>query len=131
MMDRASEDGALGRTAPILEQAGRDLQVAAAAVRRAAEAEELRALVRSPAPEFAATQIRALIATRRLWHHGFELGDGDPAWALMMELLASRLEGEVTTVDVLRLATGLDQPTAARWIGRLEAQGLIARAAWP
>lgn len=127
MMDGSGDDGGLGRTVSILEKAGRDLQVAVATVQRAAEAEEFRALVRSPNPEFAAIQIRALIATRRLWHNAFELGDCDPAWALLMELLASRLEGEVTTVDVLGLATGLEWATAARWIGRLEAQGLVAR----
>lgn len=127
MMDGIGDVGALRGTAVALEEAGRELQAAVMRVRRIIDIEELRALARAPNPEFAATQIRALIATRRLWHHGFELGDSDPAWALLMELLASRLEGEVTTVDVLRLATGLKQPTAARWIGRLQARGLIAR----
>jgi hypothetical protein len=127
MMDGTGDAGALGRTVSILAKAGRDLQVAVATVQRAAEAEELRALLRSSSPEFAATQIRALIATRRLWHNAFELGDSDPAWALLMELFATRLEGETATVDVLGWATDLEQATAARWIGRLESQGLVAR----
>lgn len=122
---------ALSRTAQNLQDAGRELQEIVARLRRLAEAEELRALAAQGLTEIGAAQVRAVIAARRLWRECMGQGEGDPAWALLMELLARRLEGRPVTMNALGEAAGLAPTTSLRWIARLLARGLIARRAHP
>jgi len=121
----------LSRTAQNLEDAGRELQEIVARLRRLAEAEELRRLAAAGPGDISAAHVRAVIAVRRLWSECVDLADGDPAWALLMELLARRLEGRSVTTNALGQAAGLRPTTALRWIATLQDRGLIARRTHP
>jgi MarR family protein len=115
-----------------LEWAAGALHDAAARLRRLAEAEELRALAAEGGPEANAAQVRALVAARRLWGDATGLGHGgDPAWAILMELLARRLEGRRIAIGALAEAADLAPTTSLRCLARLRAAGLIARRPHP
>lgn len=114
-----------------LQEAGRELQDVIVRLRRLAEAEELRGLAAAGLGEISAAHIRSVIAGRRLWRESIGVADGDPAWALLMELFARRLEGRPVTVNALGEAAGLAPTTSLRWIGRLHSHGLIARQPHP
>ena len=79
-----------------------------------------------------APEIRQLIRARRLRDKQF--GEGlfeDPAWDMMLDLLAARLEHAEVSVSSLCIAAAVAPTTALRWIARLTAAGMFARAADP
>lgn len=52
---------------------------------------------------------------------------GEPAWDLLLDLFIARLEGKMITVTSACIAADVPVSTALRWIGVLEAQGLVER----
>ncbi|MBB6123202.1 winged helix DNA-binding protein [Sphingobium subterraneum] len=106
------------------------------------------ALFRSPANDFSAfplpdfnenapepidaQQVRALLRARRLRDHIFssELF-ADPAWDIMLDLMAAQLEGTQVSVSSLCIAAAVPPTTALRWIRQLTDRGLLVRQADP
>lgn len=87
--------------------------------------------LRSP-PQMSAEWVRCLIRTRRLREAQFGHGIfADPAWDMLLDLYAARLEGKPVSVSSLCHASAVPATTALRWIRVLEEQGLILRHADP
>lgn len=85
-------------------------------------------LVKPPA----ASRIRHTIAMRRLRDRFFssELF-ADPAWDILLDLTASRLERKSVAVSSLCIAAAVPPTTALRWIRMMTDQGLLERRADP
>lgn len=79
-----------------------------------------------------AAQVRDLLRARRL-RADFLPGDlfADPAWDMMLDLLAARLEHERVSVSSLCIAAAVPPTTALRWIHTLTDKGLVERQADP
>ena len=74
--------------------------------------------------------IRTLLRTRRLRTHFFRSDlFADPAWDMLLDLMAARLEGKQVAVSSLCIAAAVPPTTALRWIGVLTEGGLVARVA--
>lgn len=89
--------------------------------------------VASPdAPPISATQVRDLLRARRI-RADFLPGDlfADPAWDMLLDLLAARLEHERVSVSSLCIAAAVPPTTALRWIRTLTDKGLVERQADP
>ncbi|PXW75886.1 hypothetical protein C7451_10647 [Blastomonas natatoria] len=78
----------------------------------------------------AARLIRQLIAMRRMRDRFFssELF-ADPAWDILLDLTASRLERKSVAVSSLCIAAAVPPTTALRWIRMMTDQGLLERRA--
>ncbi len=76
--------------------------------------------------------IRNLIRVRRLRDRFFpdELF-ADPAWDILLDLMASRLEGTRVSVSSLCIAAAVPATTALRWIKSMTDQGYLERCADP
>lgn len=76
--------------------------------------------------------IRRIIRARRMRdrHLGAELF-ADPAWDMLLDLMAARLEGGAVAVSSLCIAAAVPPTTALRWIGLLTRQGLLDRQSDP
>ena len=75
-----------------------------------------------------AAQLRAVLRARRLRDRF--LGKGlceDPAWDMLLDLYAARLEGRRVSVSSLCIAAAVAPTTALRWITRLTERRLLAR----
>lgn len=82
----------------------------------------------SPDGSLTSARVRAILRARRLRRD--YLGDGlfaDPAWDMLLDLLAARLEGKGVTVSSLCVASGTPPTTGLRWLGVLEDRGLVVR----
>ncbi|HEX8400656.1 MAG TPA: MarR family transcriptional regulator [Allosphingosinicella sp.] len=79
-----------------------------------------------------ASRVRAIIRARRLRDQflGPELF-ADPAWDMLLDLLAARLEGQQVAVSSLCIAAAVPPTTALRWIKALTEQGILVRVADP
>jgi hypothetical protein len=79
-----------------------------------------------------AGMIRSIIRARRLRDHFFrsELF-ADPAWDMLLDLLAARVERQRVAVSSLCIAAAVPPTTALRWIKTLCDQGLFVRVADP
>jgi hypothetical protein len=77
-----------------------------------------------PDAAFVRTLIRA--RQRRVADFGTELF-ADPVWDMMLDLLASRLEGRPVSTSSLCIAAGVPGTTALRWIRLLTDRGLFVR----
>jgi len=77
-----------------------------------------------------AGQIRAMIRARRMRDHFFR-GDlfADPAWDMLLDLMAARIEKQRVAVSSLCIAAAVPPTTALRWIKTLSEQGLFVRVA--
>jgi DNA-binding transcriptional ArsR family regulator len=74
--------------------------------------------------------IRMLLRTRRLRSHFFRADlFADPAWDMLLDLMAARLEGKQVAVSSLCIAAAVPPTTALRWIGVLTENGLVVRVA--
>lgn len=51
----------------------------------------------------------------------------DPAWDMLLDLTAARVEGQRVSVTSLCIASGVPPTTALRWIGQMVEAGLFAR----
>jgi len=80
----------------------------------------------------AAPQVRALLRARRLRDHVLA-GDlfADPAWDMLLDLIAARLERAQVSVSSLCIAACVPPTTALRWIRHLTERGLLQREADP
>jgi CheY-like chemotaxis protein len=79
-----------------------------------------------------APEIRAMIRARRVREQFFpaELF-ADPAWDMLLDLLAARLEGGRVAVSSLCIAAAVPPTTALRWIKTLTDLGMFIRVADP
>lgn len=77
-----------------------------------------------------APAIRAMIRARRTRDQYFapELF-ADPAWDILLDLMAARLEGRDVAVSSLCIAAAVPPTTALRWISAMTEQGLLVRIA--
>ena len=100
-----------------------------AAIRRAAlELEDAAVLNNRGSGEVSAALIRSILRARR--HRGVYFDErlfADPAWDMMLDLLAARLECRPVSVSSLCVASGVPQTTALRWIGVLVDRDIIVR----
>jgi CheY-like chemotaxis protein len=79
-----------------------------------------------------AGQVRAIIRARRLRDQYFNAQlFADPAWDMLLDLMAARLERQRVAVSSLCIAAAVPATTALRWIKTLTDQGLFVRRADP
>ena len=79
-----------------------------------------------------AGMVRAIIRARRLRDQYFNAElFADPAWDMLLDLLAARLEEQRVAVSSLCIAAAVPATTALRWIKTLTDHGLFVRAADP
>lgn len=85
-----------------------------------------------PARPVDAARVRAHIRARRARDQFFgpELF-ADPAWDMLLDLSAARMEGRRVSVSSLCIAAAVPTTTALRWIKTLIDRGLLAREADP
>ena len=79
-----------------------------------------------------AALVRSIIRARRLRDQYFR-GElfADPAWDMLLDLYAARLEGNRVAVSSLCIAAAVPATTALRWIKALTDRGLLVRSADP
>lgn len=78
------------------------------------------------------TQIRAIIRARRLRDQFFRSDlFADPAWDMLLDLMAARIERSRVAVSSLCIAAAVPATTALRWIKLLTDRGLLVRSADP
>ena len=83
-------------------------------------------------PRVDAPYIRAMIRARRLRDQYFRRAlFADPAWDMLLDLMAARLEKNRVAVSSLCIAAAVPATTALRWIKALTDQGLFVRCADP
>lgn len=123
ILQQLSED--VGRIAAILASLSDEEAAAAASVRPAESADK-------DEPGIDAATIRAMIRARRLRDQYFR-GDlfADPAWDMLLDLMAARIEKNRVAVSSLCIAAAVPATTALRWIKALTDRGLFVRAADP
>lgn len=79
-----------------------------------------------------AAAIRAIIRARRLRDHYFKAEFfADPAWDMLLDLMAARQEKKGVAVSSLCIAAAVPPTTALRWIKTLTDHGLLVRSADP
>lgn len=79
-----------------------------------------------------ANAIRAMIRARRLRAQYFDPAlFADPAWDMLLDLMAARIERRAVSVSSLCIAAAVPSTTALRWIKALTDQGLLRRAPDP
>lgn len=78
--------------------------------------------------EITAADVRLTIRARRLRDQFF--GEGlfeEPAWDILLDLYAAKLEGTQVSVSSLCIAASVAPTTALRWIAKLTETGLLIR----
>ncbi|MEJ2457506.1 MAG: MarR family transcriptional regulator [Novosphingobium sp.] len=81
---------------------------------------------RPPLP--AASLVRGIIRQRQQRLRHFDAGlFADPAWDMLLDLTAARVEHKRVSVTSLCIASGVPPTTALRWIGQMVEIGLFAR----
>jgi hypothetical protein len=115
------------RFAETIGQMSRDLANWIPVLRRLAEVEALRALALGQCSEIAGSDVRSVIAARRLRDDYFWPAMNETAWTLLLELFANRLEGERRDVAGLSAATELAFDACLHWIDWLEGRGIVFR----
>jgi len=72
--------------------------------------------------------VRRILRQRQLRARFFD-GDlfGDPAWDMLLDLTAARVEHTRVSVTSLCIASGVPPTTALRWIGQMTDAGLLQR----
>lgn len=84
--------------------------------------------VTQPLPRIMAPEIRAMLRRRRIRGRFFDAAlFADPAWDMLLDLMAARLEGEQVAVSSLCIAAAVPPTTALRWIRAMTEQGLFER----
>ncbi|HKY80820.1 MAG TPA: MarR family transcriptional regulator [Sphingobium sp.] len=83
-------------------------------------------------PPVGSAQVRDLLRARRL-REEFLPGDlfADPAWDMLLDLLAARIDQERVSVSSLCIASAVPPTTALRWIRTLTDKGFVQRQADP
>jgi Winged helix DNA-binding domain len=84
------------------------------------------------APAVSAREVRRIIRLRRVRDQFFEPElFADPAWDMILDLYAARLEHNRVSVSSLCIAAAVPATTALRWIKALTTSGLFERRADP
>nr|WP_245196690.1 hypothetical protein [Sphingomonas jejuensis] len=79
-----------------------------------------------------AATIRTAIRLRRLREQFFDSSlFADPAWDMLLDLMAARVEGRQVAVSSLCIAAAVPPTTALRWIGTMTEAGLLIRRSDP
>jgi len=79
-----------------------------------------------------AETIRRTIRARRLRERFFDAASfADPAWDMLLDLMAARIEGRDVAVSSLCIAAAVPPTTALRWIRTMTEAGLFVRRADP
>jgi winged helix DNA-binding protein len=123
------------RLQQLSEEVGRIATVLAALSEDEAAATAMAAVGATPASERERLDgcfIRSVIRVRRLRDHFFK-GElfADPAWDMLLDLMAARVERQRVAVSSLCIAAAVPPTTALRWIKTLCDQGLFVRVADP
>lgn len=85
---------------------------------------------RAPRGQIDAGQIRAMIRARRIRNDYFKGGlFADPAWDMLLDLMAARIEQQRVAVSSLCIAAAVPPTTALRWIKALTEGGIFVRVA--
>ncbi|PKB14406.1 winged helix DNA-binding protein [Novosphingobium kunmingense] len=86
-------------------------------------------LVRVPRPPLPDPRLVRRIIRQRQMRARFFDGDlfGDPAWDMLLDLTAARVEHTRVSVTSLCIASGVPPTTALRWIGQMTEAGLFQR----
>jgi hypothetical protein len=130
--DIGREDGSL-----ILQQLTEDVSRIAAMLAsltddEAAALEGAKAGEGKEEPGLDAAYVRSIIRARRLRDQFFRGGlFADPAWDMLLDLMAARLDGTRVAVSSLCIAAAVPATTALRWIKALTDRGLFVRSADP
>ncbi len=75
-----------------------------------------------------ANMIREMISLRRLRDSYFQKDlFADPAWDILLDLMASQLEGRRVSVSSLCIAAAVPATTALRWITAMTESGMLVR----
>ena len=83
-------------------------------------------------PSIDAAYVRSIIRARRLRDQYLRGGlFADPAWDMLLDLMAARLEHSRVAVSSLCIAAAVPATTALRWIKALSDRGLFVRSADP
>jgi hypothetical protein len=115
-----------------LSQEAARIASALASLSASAETSEAGEPARQAMGEIDAAKIRAIIRARRLREHYFPPDlFADPAWDMLLDLMAARLEDQHVAVSSLCIAAAVPATTALRWIKALTDQGLFVRVADP
>ncbi|MGE4321972.1 MAG: winged helix DNA-binding protein [Sphingobium sp.] len=79
-----------------------------------------------------ASMVRDMLRARRM-RADFLAGDlfADPAWDMLLDLLAARLDHDRVSVSSLCIASAVPPTTALRWLRTLTERGLVVRQADP
>jgi DNA-binding MarR family transcriptional regulator/uncharacterized protein YukE len=123
-----SADGSREPPSPFIEDQLREARLSYAPV------EQIRPLgeTRSTAPALSAREVRRIIRLRRVRDQFFEPElFADPAWDMLLDLYAARLEHNRVSVSSLCIAAAVPATTALRWIKALTTSGLFERRADP
>jgi winged helix DNA-binding protein len=127
-----SKDRAAPRLQQLSEEVGRIANILASLSEEDRAIAPTEADLDKPEPgrRIDAGQIRAIIRARRMRDHFFrsELF-ADPAWDMLLDLMAARLEKQKVAVSSLCIAAAVPPTTALRWIKTLSEQGLFVRVA--
>ncbi len=123
------------RLQQLSEEVGRIANVLAALSEHEAAAAAMAAVDASSEDEnerLDANFIRSIIRVRRLRDHFFKSDlFADPAWDMLLDLMAARVERQRVAVSSLCIAAAVPPTTALRWIKGLCDQGLFVRVADP
>lgn len=123
ILQQLSED--VGRIAAILASLSEEEALAVEGVRPAE-------IAGKDEPGLDAVYVRSLIRARRLRDQFIRGGlFADPAWDMLLDLMAARLEDNRVAVSSLCIAAAVPATTALRWIKALTDRGLFVRAADP
>ena len=83
-------------------------------------------------PPVTSGEVRRMIRTRRLREQFFDAAlFADPAWDMLLDLMAARLDGQRVAVSSLCIAAAVPPTTALRWIRAMTEQGLFVRESDP
>lgn len=86
----------------------------------------------APTEPVTASEIRAVIRLRRMRDEYFASDlFADPAWDMLLDLMAARLSGETVSVSSLCIASAVPATTALRWIRSMTDRSILIRQADP
>lgn len=72
--------------------------------------------------------LRRILRNRKLRSRHFGAGlFADPAWDMLLDLTAARIESKRVSISSLCLASGVPNTTALRWIRQMEQADLVRR----
>ena len=132
LVARASGGGSGLRVADLSDGAARTMQALSVEASRIAERLAILAAAETAAPSAVrgidAALVRRIIKLRRD-RERYLPGEilADPAWDILLDLTAARLEGKAVPVSSLCIAAAVPTTTALRWIRSLTEAGLLQR----